>query len=631
MVKAVGSGAGAAGTVAALVLALMAASAAAAFDPVVEEQNYSKTQERQNIYLTPQYQVQLAQVSMQNEQDSLLIQATDPERSFQDDVCARGDSGCAGDARLYDWQSHGYGIVRSVLYTARNGATISGHVWATRAGPPRRPGIVITNGSVQADEQLYWYVAQALAKAGYVVLTWDPQGQGQSDTYGESPDQNEGAPAQSDGRPFFDGTEDAINFFLSTPQHPYEPESSCSSGTTHAPKQDRRVRSGLDSGYDPFWQLLDPSRIGIAGHSYGAAGVSYIGQWDPRVKAIVAWDNLSQPSPGTNSGSFPPGEAGCPAHPTDRTPARITKPALGMTADYFLPPAPNTQQPDPYGCQSPQTTTNANNYGCKVYESQQYSKAGVDTGAIVIRGGSHLDFSFIPFPPTYTPGPPFGATLRGADEVAWYTTAWFDKYVKGDPTADARLLSNRWRHDGEEGAVDPTHDGNVFSFYYPSRLEFHRANGTLYDCEHLREGCPGLSDNDGYPGEYSYIALDRSPDIPTPATPGAAGAGGAAASGIFPSASQQAHTFRLHRVRGRRIVRVRVSVGGRLLLRRTGRSLRTVTIPGLPGTAARTIVITTHTRRGLARRTRRTVQGCGALTPPATVKLHSRRGRRSRG
>src|SRR5438105_765244 len=81
--------------------------------------------------------------------------------------------------------------------------------------------LVLTNGSVQADEQLYWYAAQTLAKAGYVVLTFDPQGQGQSDTYGEGPDRGEGFPAQSDGRPFYDGTDDAINFLLSTPRHPY--------------------------------------------------------------------------------------------------------------------------------------------------------------------------------------------------------------------------------------------------------------------------------------------------------------------------------------------------------------------------------------------------------------------------
>ena len=90
-----------------------------------------------------------------------------------------------------------------MLFTARDGATLSGHVWATVAGPAKRPGIVITNGSVQADEEMYWYAAQTLAKAGYVVLTFDPQGQGQSDTYGQSPDQNEGVPAQTDGRPFY--------------------------------------------------------------------------------------------------------------------------------------------------------------------------------------------------------------------------------------------------------------------------------------------------------------------------------------------------------------------------------------------------------------------------------------------
>ena len=171
----------------------------------------------------------------------------------------------------------------------------------------------------------------------------------------------------------------------------------------------------------------------------------------------------------------------------------------------------------------------------------------------------------------------------------------------------------------------------MFSFYYPSRLEVHLTNGTLYDCEHLREGCAGLSDNDGYPGEYSYIALDRSPDVPNPVNPGTGGSGVSATRGLYACTSQQGHTFRLHRVRGRRVVRVRVYVGGRFLFQRTGRSLRSVAIPGLPGTQARQIVINTYTRRGLARRTRRTVQGCGALTRPATVRLHSRRARRSRG
>ena len=81
---------------------------------------------------------------------------------------------------------------RPVVFTARNGATLSGRVWFTRAGPAKRPGVVIVNGSVQASETLYWFAAQTLAKAGYVVLTFDPQNQGRSDSRGEAPDGDEG-------------------------------------------------------------------------------------------------------------------------------------------------------------------------------------------------------------------------------------------------------------------------------------------------------------------------------------------------------------------------------------------------------------------------------------------------------
>ena len=446
--------------------------------------------------------------------------AKDPERQFMGDLCWNGSDGCAGDVRLYDWGPKGYGIVQPVLFTARNGATLSGHIWATKAGPAKRPGIVITNGSVQANEPLYWFAAQALAKAGYVVMTWDPQGQGLSDARGEAPDQDEGFPAQSDGRPFFDGTEDALNFFYSTPDHPYSAGSSCSSGTSHQPKQARRVQAGLNAAYNPYWQRFDHQRVGLAGHSYGAAGVSYIGQFDKRVKAIVAWDNLSQPSPGSGGGQgFPPGEEGCPAHPGDRVdlskaPAKGAAPALGMSADYFLPPTPNTSEPPSsqhcdavLAAYEKHGTPPSRDDGtqCKSLASKGYSHRGIDTGEIVIRGGSHLDFSFIP-------NHAFGASLRGADEIDWYTTAWFDKYVKGDKTADERLLTNRWRHDAREGAVDPDHDSNMMSFYHPSRLDFHLASGKRYDNEDLRKKATGLSDQDGFCGTYSYVAIDTSKD-----------------------------------------------------------------------------------------------------------------------
>jgi dienelactone hydrolase len=471
---------------AALGALLAPAYAAAAFDPAVEASNFSKTLERQRIYGTPQYQALLRQSNMTTGAEAIQTQLSDPERNFVGDLCWSLWDGCAGDVRLNDWRANGYGIVRSVLFTARNGATLSGHVWAIRNGPAKRAGIVITNGSVQADEQMYWYAAQALAKAGYVVLTWDPQGQGQSDTFGQSPDRSEGFPAQTDGRPFFDGTEDAIDFFLSTPAHPYEPVPSCTTGTSHAPKQNRRVAAGLDAAYNPYWDLLDSKKLGIAGHSYGAAGVSYVGQWDPRVKAIVAWDNLGSTDPNAGLGERP-----CPHDPATRRVAPITKPALGISADYGLPPTPNFSQPNP---------------GAKSIASHRYTAAGVDSGEIIIRGGSHLDFSFIP-------NQGFGASLRGPDLIDWYTTAWFDKYVRGDAHADRELLTDRWRNDAAEGAVDPKRDGNMFSFYYPSRLDIHLRGGGLFDCEDIRAGCDGrLTSADGLPGVYDYFELATTPD-----------------------------------------------------------------------------------------------------------------------
>jgi hypothetical protein len=100
--------------------------------------------------------------------------------------------------------------------------------------------------------------------------------------------------------------------------------------------------------------------------------------------------------------------------------------------------------------------------------------------------------------------------------IDWYTSAWFDKYIKHDCTADRRLLTDRWRHDGEEAAIDqPNHDGNIFSFYYRSRLDIHLGNGQRYDNEDLRDKPTGLLANDGYPGTYSYVSIARSPDTAT--------------------------------------------------------------------------------------------------------------------
>ena len=57
------------------------------------------------------------------------------------------------------------------------------------------------------------------------------------------------------------------------------------------------------------------------------------------------------------------------------------------------------------------------------------------------------------------------------DMVAWYSTAWLDRYVKcqGDQrckqTRTAACSPTAGENDSEEGAVDPNGDPNMYSFH----------------------------------------------------------------------------------------------------------------------------------------------------------------------
>jgi len=473
---------------AALAGALALAAPAHAFDPAVEAQNFSKTEERnQHIVLTPEFQARLQQQNVEGALELAEIEVTDPERE-PSNICSTRQQECAGDVRFYEWDDGGFGLMEPLLFTARNGAVISGAVWRTEGGPAKRPGIVITTGSVQAPETLYWGFAATLAKNGYVVLTYDVQGQGRSDLRGETPDEQEGVPSQA-GQPFYDGTEDALDFFLSTPADPYDPRPSCGSanggtGTDHSPKHDRRVGDGLAAANNPFWEHVDPQRIGIAGHSLGAGAVSYIGQIDDRVDAIVAWDNLRAPN------SHPDCPSGSASRPDDPP---ITKPAIGMSNDYGLTPTPNTADPDP----------ESKSAGFDAYKAE-----GVDSMQVNTRGGTHFEYSFIPGMTVH----PLGlATLRGPDMAIWYTTAWFDKHVKcqGDlaceQEADERLLTDRWRSDPISAGIDPNGDANMYSFYLRSRYDLIDAGGTERVCDDMRSGCEEMAP-DGGPVPYSHVA-----------------------------------------------------------------------------------------------------------------------------
>jgi hypothetical protein len=300
-----------------------------------------------------------------------------------------------GDAEDYAKVSQ-----RRFSFLSRTGAKLQGHIWGTDAPGPR-PGVVITTGSIQASDQMYWWAARALAAQGYVVMTYDVQGQGQSETFGHAPGDvfptAEGVPSQQDAN-FFDGTVDAMRFFLSTPDSPYRPQGWGDEDVAAA----RGASDGDELDWvNPGWGALDRDRLGIVGHSLGARAVSAVQQCSDRAKlwrtlelcggrsypidAVVAWDALS------GSGVTP------------------VVPAMSQQADgYFLFPTTSPTAPDP---------------ASSLAGFDLWDKAGVDVYSYVVRGGTHIEWSQVP----YT-----AATTYGAPMNAYYTLAWLDRHLPRD-------------------------------------------------------------------------------------------------------------------------------------------------------------------------------------------------------
>jgi len=295
------------------------------------------------------------------------------------------------------WEQLTGGHALAVTFKALDGAQLRGHVWMPPKSVPKPrggyPGVVITDGSVQGYENLYYWAAEGLAQYGYEVMTYDVQGQGDSDLFPAdcTPTACAGVPYQQNYN-FYQGAEDSLNFFLS---------------------RDNPGRASLAAG-----------DVGIAGHSLGASAVSWVSQCDARVRAVVAWDDL-----------IPVDIRKCAANVAIPKAYRATKlhaPALATTNDYEFNVQPATSVPNPHG------DSNAGGLaGDSGYVS--LSRAGVDSELVSFRNGTHLTYTYIDL-------------VLPSNELSerfafYYTLAWFDRYLRGgaDPftsqSAYARLTT----------------------------------------------------------------------------------------------------------------------------------------------------------------------------------------------
>jgi len=357
------------------------------------------------------------------------------------------------------------GISQKVSFLNRYGAQLRGTVYAPKPGAKDPytgetltgpfPGVVITPGSIQGSEGMYVWLGQDLAERGYVVLTYDVQGQGTSETFphvGETAypfcnpfaapvDGNQygcpGVPFQQLAN-FTTGTEDALDWFLS-PANPY------------AAKVDRT----------PDTRTVTPgrtSRIAIIGHSLGAAAVSQVQGTDPRVETVVALDKLA----GKNDNTF----GGTGGDNTPSVPALAIQSEYGFSVvPYFLAggssivPAGSPNGPDPM--RERRTGFDA------------WSTAGVDSMLIVPRASTHLEYTDIPYV--------LPASRYGQDLASRYVQLWLDKYLK-HRDVDAQLLGTSFsylepRGNGVWAPVTIDRAG-ALSFYYCSAYDLHTGAGT---------------------------------------------------------------------------------------------------------------------------------------------------------
>src|SRR4051794_18597295 len=350
------------------------------------------------------------------------------------------------------WTAAGRGRVDPVSFPADDGAKLNGYLFRPPAkanGP--YPGIVITTGSIQGYQQMYFWAAEGLAEAGYEVLTYDVQGQGTSDTLPDQahctgPDACSGVPFQQSYN-FYQGTEDALNFFF--------------------------------SAKNPGRAQLDTTRVGIAGHSLGASAVSEVGQCDPRVKAIVAWDKLATTT-GKCSEKAARLPAGAPASPS------LKVPALGIHSEYFFNPESMSAPPDPHAQDA---------------AYKQLTTAGTDSMIVQLRSSTHLEYTYVPYI--------LPASRLGERVAFYYTRAWLDRYVKGDASAFHRLAATKFDSSSDASSIGAgTYEAPLdnapykikglpvadrMSIYYESEYDLTKPSGGRSICVDMRARCPRVA------------------------------------------------------------------------------------------------------------------------------------------
>jgi fermentation-respiration switch protein FrsA (DUF1100 family) len=370
------------------------------------------------------------------------------------EVCASGtaDKGaCDGDPyrRLEAWNGV-RGQVSEVSYANRYGATIRADLWAPKtpftdpvtgavtSGP--FPGVIIVSG-YGFERFRYRAFAQGLAESGYIVLTFDPQGQGDSD-FSPNPTSTycdpEGAwrePQEMDIQETGECAGQDPQPEATTQDLPYLPpillfQDARGVQPLYDSIRPRFVFGALDaaawllSGSNPLRSLLDGTRLGVAGHSIGAYAAMMVANGDPlrRFRAGISWDSFAYLDNGVG--------------PTVPTMFQQSEQENLIGPRYAPPPDPEALHPARLS------------YGA-------FLTSCVDTKFLVLRSSTHREWSY--FGPGF-----FTEASRKGERVALYESlAWLDRYVKGATPSHPRRHGSAQSRDALRRLNAPTFDSSA--------------------------------------------------------------------------------------------------------------------------------------------------------------------------
>jgi dienelactone hydrolase len=334
---------------------------------------------------------------------------------------------CDGDPyrRLEAWNGV-RGRVTEVSYTNRYGATIRADLWAPKTPftdpvtgnvTGKFPGVIIVSG-YGFERFRYRAFAQGLAESGYIVLTFDPQGQGDSDvspnptsTYCD-PDEDWKDPQEMGIQETGECAGQDPQPEATTQDLPYLPpillfQDARGVQPLYDAIRPRFVFGALDaaawllSTTNPMRNLLDETRLGVAGHSIGAYAAMMVANGDPqhRFTAGIAWDSFAYLDNDVD--------------PTVPTMFQQSE-QENLIGPRYAPP------PDPDWLHPARSSYNEFITDC------------LDTKFLVLRSSTHREWSY------FAPGFVTEASRKGERFALYESLAWLDRYVKGATTSYLR-------------------------------------------------------------------------------------------------------------------------------------------------------------------------------------------------